>query len=110
MVKSRYINIVATDCGADVEDRFNTWYDENHVPLLMKYPGIKKVTRYKVRGDAPAGARYIAVYEYDSPEAMAGLQESDAFKEAMAEMQESWPQGGIEIKWAGVYEPLKTWG
>jgi hypothetical protein len=109
MAKGRYISVVATNCSTADDKRFNEWYNANHIPILMKYPGVKKVTRYKVQGEAPNGGCYLAIYEYDSAEARAGQNTSDAFKEAMAEMQQSWPNGGVEIKWMGAYDPIKTW-
>ena len=110
MAKARYITVVATNC-ADIKDeeRFNEWYNNNHVPILMKYEGNVKTTRYKVNGEAPNGGCYLAIYEFDSAEARAGQQGSPAFQEAMAEMQQSWPNGGVEIKWMGNYDPIKAW-
>ncbi len=110
MAKGRYITVVATACvSAADEQRFNEWYNNNHVPILMKNKDIKKVTRYKVNGEAPNGGTYLAIYEYDSAEARAAEHDKPAFQEAMAEMQQSWPQGGVDIKWMGTYDPIKAW-
>ena len=109
MPEGMLLNIVATECKPDIEEKFNQWYNDIHIPLLLKYEGVKKVTRYKLQGDNPDQAKYLAFYEYASPEALAGMPGSDAFKAAMEEMQESWPDGGIDIKWTAVYEPIKTW-
>ena len=105
----RLINIVATECSSLEEPRFNKWYNEVHVPMLMKYPGIRKVTRYRLQGEVKEAPSYMACYEFDTPEDLAGMQQSDEFQAAMAELQESWPDGGFAITWAAVYEPIKTW-
>ena len=107
MATGRYMNIVATDCNADCEDRFNEWY--NNVHMMLKYPGLKKATRYKVMGDPVNGARYVGVYEYDTQESMTGISDSDEFKAAIQEMQESWAEGGFDIKWMANFEPIQTW-
>ncbi len=103
------LQIVATECEPGCEERFNQWYNDVHVPMLFKYPGLKKVTRYRIQGEPGDQAKYLALYEFKSPEALAGMQASEEFKAAMAEMQQSWPSGGFGIKYAVVYEALKTW-
>ena len=46
-------------------------------------------------GDPVNGARYIGVYEYDSQESMTGINDSDAFKAAIQEMQERFRTWGF---------------
>ena len=106
---SYVLNIVATECKPEEAVRFNNWYNDVHIPLLMKYPGITKVTRYRLQGESKGAASYLACYEFNTMEDVAGLQQSNEFKAAMAEMQQSWPDGGFDIQWAAVYEPVKTW-
>ena len=47
MGSNAIINIVATECRPEEEERFNKWYNEVHVPMLFKYKGMKRVTRCK---------------------------------------------------------------
>src|SRR5271154_5369789 len=47
---------------ADQEAEFNSWYDEEHIPLRMAVPGFLGAQRY-VR----EGRNYLAVYDMDSP-------------------------------------------
>jgi len=103
------LQIVATECDQDCEERFNQWYNDVHVPMLFKYPGLKKVTRYRILGEAEGQPTYLALDEYASPAALEGMQTSEEFKAAMEEMQQSWPSGGFGIKYAVVYEGIKTW-
>ena len=108
-MSEKILQIVATECDPAVEDRFNQWYNGVHVPLLFKYPGMTNVARYKIQGDPQGQQTYLAMYEFESAESMAAMPSSDEFKAAMAEMQESWPSGGIDIKYNTTYETLKTW-
>ena len=43
------------------EDRFNTWYDTEHIPVRMACPGFRSGQRYRHRD----GEGYLAVYEMD---------------------------------------------
>lgn len=70
---SNAILLVYTNCPAEREAEFNRWYDEVHIPdLLREVPGIEAARRYKLSGPAPAMqlrdgssavAQYLAVYE-----------------------------------------------
>jgi len=109
MAKARIINIVATECPCALEPRFNKWYDEVHIPMLMKFKGIKKVTRYKVPDNNKEKGSYLAIYEYDSKDDMAALNASPEFKAAIDEMNESWKNQPL-VKWAMAGEPVKVHG
>ena len=105
----KLLNIVATECSLQEEVRFNNWYNDVHVPMLMKYSGISRVTRYRLQGEAQGAPTYLACYEFDTNEALTGMQESDEFKAAIQEMQETWSDGGFSISWSAVYEPIRAW-
>jgi heme-degrading monooxygenase HmoA len=109
VAKARFLNIVGTECQARDEAAFNKWYNEVHIPMLLKYKGLKKVTRYKVMGDVKDQAKYLAVYEYDTQEALNGMAASTEFKDAIDEMTETQKKLTFGIKWAAPYEPIKTW-
>jgi uncharacterized protein (TIGR02118 family) len=110
MAKARILNIVATECTAKNDAKFNKWYNEVHIPMLMKYKGIKKVTRYKIIDEKADKPRYIAIYEYDTKGELNALTASPEFKAAIEEMQSTWKGEMFDIKWAVSCEPLKTWG
>jgi hypothetical protein len=78
-VATKYLFIVSMDVTKEKETLFNEVYDSEHVPLLLKVPGVKAVTRMKTEPAAfdLAGERklldgggeptYVAIYEIDSP-------------------------------------------
>ena len=109
MAKARILNIVSTECAPKDDARFNKWYDEVHIPMLFKYKGMKKVTRYRMIDDKDKKPRYLAIYEYDSKEALNAFPQSPEFKAAIAEMQTTWKGNMFDIKWAASYEPIQTW-
>ena len=91
-----YVFQVSMDVAPEKEDLFNEVYDTEHVPLLLKVPGVRKVTRMKAQdfrvsigGELKEGAveapTWTALYEIDSPDVLA----SDAWGEAVE--QGRWP-------------------
>lgn len=52
---------------AGQEQRFNDWYDHDHIPARMVLPGFRAAHRYKAVEGAPG---YLATYELDSHEAL----------------------------------------
>jgi hypothetical protein len=77
-ISSKYLFVVSMDVDSDKEALFNEVYDTEHIPNLLKVPGVRAVTRMagepfavsiggaekKVAHDGP---RYSAVYEIDGP-------------------------------------------
>ena len=109
MPDSKILIIVATRCKADMEDKFNQWYNDIHVPMLMKYDGLKKANRYKLAGDDAEHDKYLAFYEFESEQARVDYESSPEFTAAMEEMEGSWPDGGIDIVWMADYSLIKAW-
>ena len=87
-IETRYLFIVSMDVEAEYEGLFNEVYDTEHVPNLLKVPGVRAAYRLKREDFAPSqGAqsagksdapvqKYMAVYELDSPD----LPGSDAWR------------------------------
>ena len=79
--QTRFILIASMDVDPAYEDLFNEIYDSEHVPHLLKVPGVRSVTRYKgvpaeialAYGTQPlpsASPVYTAIYELDSPDVL----------------------------------------
>jgi pimeloyl-ACP methyl ester carboxylesterase len=66
--------------GADAE--FNKWYEEEHIPLLLKVPGLRRARRFKTSSlESPSQIEYVALYDL-APEN--GLGTSEEFKAAIS--------------------------
>ena len=64
-----YLYLVQMDIPSELEDDFNRIYDTQHVPNILKAPGVHSCTRYRLESsDVDGVARFAAVYEIDSPE------------------------------------------
>ena len=75
---SKYIFVVSMDVEKSKEALFNEVYDTEHVPLILKVPGVRAATRIQgedfvmqLAGEKITkpheGAIYSAIYEIDSP-------------------------------------------
>jgi hypothetical protein len=76
-----YIYLVQMDIPSEHEAEFNRIYDEEHVPMIVRVPGCRSCTRYKLAHSAQADtAKYLAIYEMDSadvPKSAAWIAASD---------------------------------
>ena len=80
--KSRYLFIAGMDVDPAKEALFNEVYHTEHIPNLLKVPGVLSVKRYtnepltlSIGGEkktivAEGEPRYSAVYELESPEVL----------------------------------------
>jgi hypothetical protein len=90
-ITTKYVFIASMDVAPEKEALFNEVYDREHVPNLLKVPGVRSVTRLctepaslNIGGETKrltgAGApRYMAIYEIDSPNVLT----STAWAEAL---------------------------
>jgi hypothetical protein len=77
-IKSKYLFVASMDVDADKEALFNEVYDTEHVPNLLRVPGVHAVARMEgepfamsIGGEekniAHDGPRHSALYEIDGP-------------------------------------------
>ena len=80
-IKSKYLFIASMDVDPDKEALFNEVYDTEHVPNLLKVPGVHSATRtmgepfvFSIGGEQKPvvheGPRHTALYEIDGPEVL----------------------------------------
>jgi hypothetical protein len=95
--QTKYLFSAAMDVEADKDSLFNEVYDKEHVPLLLKVPGVVAVARFKkqevtlvIGGERKTivvenEPTYNALYEIEGPEVLV----SDAWAKAVD--QGRWP-------------------
>ncbi|HXQ66241.1 MAG TPA: hypothetical protein VN980_06710 [Alphaproteobacteria bacterium] len=78
-ITTKYIFIASMDVAPEKEALFNEIYDREHVPNLLKVPGVRSVTRlctepasFNIGGQTKrltgeGAPKYMAIYEIDSP-------------------------------------------
>ena len=73
--KKHILLIVRIDVAPEMEEELNRWYNEEHIPNLLRVPGVIWAKRGVNTGKGP---KYIAVYEHEN----ADVRQSDAYREA----------------------------
>ncbi|MFC1981314.1 DUF4286 family protein [Chloroflexota bacterium] len=104
------IHIVATQCQPEVQEKYRTWADEIHVPMLLKFNGIKGITRYERITKNAEYPLNLFIWEFDSQNAFEEYETSPELAAAREDVLATWKNGGLEPKWRVQYEPMKTWG
>ena len=79
-ISSKYLFVVSMDVEPDKEALFNEVYDSEHVPNILKVPGVRAATRIGASRSPSIGGvetekqhegpRYTAIYEIDSPQVL----------------------------------------
>lgn len=81
-IATRYVFVVSMDVTPEKEALFNEVYDGEHIPNLLKVPGVRSVTRLRTERAAvdiggevktltgEGAPHYMAIYELDSPEVL----------------------------------------
>ena len=64
--KGRGLLMVYCDVPPTVEDEFNRWYNEEHIPERLSIPGVLNAARYVA---LQGGPKYLACYELETHEA-----------------------------------------
>ena len=90
LITTRYLFFASMDVTPEKEALFNEVYDTEHIPNLLKVPGVISVTRAEARpvrmsigGEqraivAEGEPKHIAIYEIESPEVLVSQEWADA--------------------------------
>jgi uncharacterized protein (TIGR02118 family) len=78
-----HLFMVRANVAPEHEAAFNRWYDEEHVHDVARLPGCVRAARYRVMDDLAGDTtyRYLALYEFESEEALQTAVQSAAFQE-----------------------------
>lgn len=60
--------VVAVDIDPGVEDAWNRWYNEVHLPEIAACPGFRAAARYV--GESEEGRHYLSIYDIEGPQAV----------------------------------------
>lgn len=101
-ITSKYLFVASMDVDLDKEALFNEVYDTEHLPNLLKVPGVRAVSRMEgepfaitIGGQekpvAHDGPRHSAVYEIDGPHVL---------------VSREWAQAVEAGRWPGEVRPF----
>lgn len=73
----KYRILAMTNCMPGQDAEFNRWYDERHLHDVLAVPGVVSAQRFKTSDgfDSPLSYRYITLYELNTDDPGAVLQE-----------------------------------
>jgi antibiotic biosynthesis monooxygenase (ABM) superfamily enzyme len=108
--------IVGIQCRAEDEAKFNAWYDDVHVPMLLQGDFAKKVSRFKLSDkEYHVGTTtqlcpdYLTIYEFDGPEQFDAWMNGKGRAEAGEDKSKTWSENPYEVRWATRYDLVKAW-
>jgi hypothetical protein len=102
-----YLNLIGSKCRPQDEQKYLKWWHDIHIPLLLKFKGLKSVTRYKLQTDDKTAGFYMAVQEFGSKADLEAFAKSPELAAAREEMKKSWPDpASWEITSRATYEVL----
>lgn len=111
MSKPRFLYQLQIRCAPELEDEFNKWYNEVHMPLVMKGGMLKAATRYvltdAVESDLP---KYTTICEFEDRETFEKWVASDELAVARKDRVEV--MSGKDVVWTSraFYEPMARFG
>ncbi|MFC1904827.1 DUF4286 family protein [Chloroflexota bacterium] len=101
--------LVGLQCPPEIEQKFNEWYEE-HISDILKYPGVKAATRYKLTEDNDEYPNYLAIYEFENEQAAKDYDTSPERDVVMRRAAEWWPEGTpYERRWRVKYRVIQSW-
>jgi hypothetical protein len=89
-IETKYVFIASMDVASEKEALFNEIYDTEHIPNLLKVPGVHNVTRLRTEPasmsiggeqkalDGAGAPRYMAIYEIESPDVVKSIAWAEA--------------------------------
>ncbi len=101
-------NIIETECSPQDEKKFNQWYNETHVPMLLKNKACKGVTRYRVACEAGKPQRFLAVYKFASQKDLEAFQKCAETAAAIKDFTDNWG-GKVKLVGSTTCESIKDW-
>ncbi len=100
----RPISIVSAGVDPEHEAEWDRWYNESHVPNLLKIPGYVMAGRFRML-EHPAligfnsGPKYLAIYECESEDVLPTLQPGEDFHpDAQAELDRWSAYGALHAR------------
>ena len=109
MKTNSVINLVGVRCRPELEGKFRKWLSEVHVPMLLKFQGLRSVTQCQITKPDEKYPSFMTIYEFKDREAFEAYEHSPELAAARKEGEGTWKEGDIEIMWRVQYEVLRQW-
>jgi uncharacterized protein (TIGR02118 family) len=102
------VNVVTTQCQPEDAVKFNKWYDEVHIPMLLKSKKVLGVARYQAVAEKGKPPRFMATYNFASMKDFEDFGKGPEMDDAKKDMQATWGQK-VEVTSRVQYELIREW-
>ena len=86
----KWINMTETTCVDPArEQEFNDWFDNIHVPDVLKTPGYVSARRFVIKEPKMGRGKYLAIYEIETDDIEKTLALRDKYKKIEEEQRRS---------------------
>ena len=110
MEKNTVMNLSGFHIKPGEEHEFFKWYDEVHIPMLLKFPGLKKVSRGEIAKGDDKYPFFLTVFEFEDSQAFDRYVKSPELAEAHQDATErSALKNDREGMWRVQYKITRTW-
>ena len=103
------INIIGTISSPEGEEKFNTWYNEKHIPDLLKLKMIKSVRRFKLKGKFSDYPKFLAIYEFENLQQYNKFINSPEVASARKDAEKIFEEVNGKFLWHVQYEEIESW-
>jgi len=114
------INVVGTRPIPEVEEEYNKWYDEVHIPMVLKHPNVISVRRHQIvtKGDLPPHSchkhnvnygKYLTIYRFANAESYGNYANSQVRAEVKEDTQRRWKPAQLSVIMRAPYMVCRTW-
>lgn len=124
MENGSVIQIAGIRPSPHLKEKVLKHWEETHIPMLLKFRGLKKVTRCNILNPVEGYPEYLtvlkklkpvegypeylAISEFDNEQAFRDYENSPELAAATAESRETWKGGGRNLIWRVQYQVTKT--
>ena len=102
------INIIGVRCRPEEEPKYNNWYNDVHIPMLLKYEGLKGAERYRILAETPDYPNLIAFYKYDNLKDQESMATALFYVAVAANIKATWTEGR-DIRWRATFFEHRKW-
>lgn len=107
MAKQPVIYLLGSNPPPGREAEFNEWYDNVHIPMILKSPGMVRAARYELVGAGDGAPKYLAIYELEDEAAIEKFTKSRERAAARKQRDEQWSKGpDYSVVWRAHYKVL----
>lgn len=121
MIAKPFMEVVASESLPELDEKYNKWYEEMHIPSLLQNPNLLNVDRYRIVGglsdpthpglaEPKEGyAKYLTIFNFENEEGFKAFDSSPEMEEALANATQMWKSGEVTVKFRAQYELRGIW-